>query len=147
MLDTSKVEKEEEPWRFSRQLSAFQLQQIPIVAVQVFENCSSPWGSDKFFRVMVPPEVIGVRYVAHLSVCEIACAFGGNWVPLFGPWNLAATGSSRNVVKAKSTELLYPTIARTRTGLSAAFLFFPGATMMSEPVSGSAASRADPSTT
>ena len=42
---------------------------------------------------------------------------------------------------------VYPTIARTRTGLSAAVLFFPGATMMSEPVTGSAASGADPSTT
>jgi hypothetical protein len=43
--------------------------------------------------------------------------------------------------------MLYPTMARTRTGVSAALLFFPGATMMSEPVSGSAASRADPSIT
>ena len=38
-------------------------------------------------------------------------------------------------------------MARTRTGLSAAFLFFSGATMMSDPVSGSSASRADRSTT
>jgi len=38
-------------------------------------------------------------------------------------------------------------MARTRTGLSATFLFFSGATMMSDPVSGSAASRADRSTT
>jgi hypothetical protein len=38
------------------------------------------------------------------------------------------------VLKAKSLELLYPTIARTRTELSVAFLFFSGATMMSDPV-------------
>jgi hypothetical protein len=41
----------------------------------------------------------------------------------------------------------YPTKARTRTALSLAFLFFAGATIMSEPVSGSAFSPADPSTT
>ena len=42
--------------------------------------------------------------------------------------------SETYVVKAKSLELLYPTMARTRTALSLAFLFFSGATMMSDPV-------------
>ena len=39
------------------------------------------------------------------------------------------------------------TMANTRTGASAAFLSFSGATMMSDPVAGSVASRADSSTT
>src|SRR5215471_18178716 len=39
------------------------------------------------------------------------------------------------------------TMANTRTGVSATFLSFSGATMMSDPVAGSAASRADSSTT
>ena len=52
-----------------------------------------------------------------------------------------------NVALVLNFAMVYPTMARTRTGLSAAFLFFPGATMMSEPVSGRVASVADPSIT
>jgi hypothetical protein len=39
MVDPAQVEKEWERWRFSCQLSSFRLQQILLVAVQVFEYC------------------------------------------------------------------------------------------------------------
>jgi hypothetical protein len=55
-------------------------------------------------------------------------------------------------VQQKKMENFYLTIARMRTGVSAAFLSFvgatfAGATMISDPVSGRAVKRADFSTT
>ena len=70
----------------------------------------------------------------HQNLCDLS-----PWEPSHVPsvkvgLRRQTHASETYVVKAKSLELLYPTMARTRTALSLAFLFFSGATMISDPV-------------
>ena len=70
MVDPGKVEKEVGEMAIQLSALSFRLQQIPLVAVEVFEYWCSvllfSWRSDRFLsswcqRVTVPPEVVGVR--------------------------------------------------------------------------------------
>ena len=71
MVDPGKVEKEVGVMAIELSAVSFRLQQILLVAVEVFEYCCCSVlffsrRSDKFLsswcqRVMVPPEVVGVR--------------------------------------------------------------------------------------
>ena len=71
MVDPGKVEKEVGMMAIELSAVSFRLQQILLVAVEVFDYCCCSvwffsWRSDKFLsswcqRVMVPLEVVGVR--------------------------------------------------------------------------------------